>query len=226
MLQGRGRGEDGEANDIEHEERDALEIDDEDFAGEGGDHEEDRPDKKYLNGDDRKKWLEVVPEMIRLDARVIGPRGKCSKEGAEHHAGEGEEGSHVGAGPAPAEIAEFGDRLGEQNLVGVALEVAEDGSAEDGSDDDDAEQRGSDIVVGIRVGRIQKNLAIAVADGAEVFRGHAEERKREPEQEVDVGREALEAEPEFEGEELPKQRHDKSSTRERLIRKLTFCLLR
>ena len=79
--------------------------------------------------------------MIRTDAGVIGPRREGAEEGAEHHAGEGEDGRDERAGPASAEVGELGDGLGEEDLVGVALEVAQDRRAEDGGDDDDAEER-------------------------------------------------------------------------------------
>jgi hypothetical protein len=99
--------------------------------------------------------------------RVWSAHGaKVPQEGAEDHAGEGKERGDEGASPAPAEVGEFGNRLGKQDLVSVALKVAQDRSAEDGGNNDDAEQRRTDVVEGVGVGRIQKNLAIAVADGA------------------------------------------------------------
>ena len=89
--------------------------------------------------------------MIRTDAGVVGPRREGAEERAEDHAGEGEDGGDEGAGPASAEVGELGDGLGKEDLVGVALEVAQDGGAEDGGDDDDAEERGADVVVGVGV---------------------------------------------------------------------------
>ena len=108
----------------------------------------------------------------------------------------------------PPEIAELGDGFGKEKLEGVSLEVAEDRCAEDGGDDDGAEPDGADIVVGVRVGAVEEDFAaVTAADRAEVFGCDAEEREREPEQEVNVGGDALDAELELEGEELPKHGH-------------------
>ena len=57
MLERAGGGEDGDANDVEHEERDALQIDDEDLAGERGDDEEEEPRKKiWTTRMEKKGW--------------------------------------------------------------------------------------------------------------------------------------------------------------------------
>ena len=153
--------------------------------------------------------------------RVWSAQGaKVPRHVAEEQAGEGEDGGDEGAGPASAEVGELGDGLGKEDLVGVALEVAQDGGAEDGGDDDDAEEREADVVVGVGVRPIEQDLAVAVADRAEAFDGDVEERKREPERKVDVGGEALEAELELEGEEFPEQCHVGSSKCEGLVRNL------
>ena len=115
--------------------------------------------------------------------RVWSAQGaKVPRKVPKQHAGEGEDGGDEGASPASAEVGEFGDGLGKEDLVGVALEVAQDGGAEDGGDDDDAEERGADVVEGVGVRAVEKDLAVAVADGAEAFGGNVEEGKREPEQ--------------------------------------------
>ena len=46
------------------------------------------------------------------------------------------------AGPTSAEIGKLRNRLGEEDLIRVALEVAQDGRAEDRGDDDHAEKAG------------------------------------------------------------------------------------
>ncbi len=78
--------------------------------------------------------------MIGADAGMVRPGSERAGEGSEKHAGEGKGGGDEGTGPASAEVGEFGNGLGEDDLVGVALKVAEDGRAEDGGHDDDAEQ--------------------------------------------------------------------------------------
>ena len=145
--------------------------------------------------------------MVGADADVVGPGGEGAEELAEEQSGEGEDGSDEGAGPAAAEVGELGDGLGEEDLDGVALEVAQDGGAEDGGDDDDAEEADADVVVDVGVGAVEEDLAVGVADGAQALAGDVKEVEGEPEQEVDVGRETFEAKLEFEGEELPEHLH-------------------
>ncbi len=145
--------------------------------------------------------------MVGSDADVIGPGGEGAEELAEEKAGEGEDGSDERARPAPAEVGELGDGLGEEDLDGVALEVAQDGGAEDGGDDDDAEEADADVVVDVGVGAVEEDLAVGVADGTPALAGDVEEVEGEPAEEVDVGRETFEAEFEFEDEELPEHLH-------------------
>ncbi len=187
MLERTGGGEDGDANEVEHEQGDTLEIDDEDLAGEGGDSEECRSKEEDLDDENGEEGLEVGPEMIRTDAGVVCPRREGAEEGAEEHARKREDRGDEGSSPTSAEIGELGDGLGKEDLVGVTLEVAEDRGAEDGGNDDDAEERDEEVVESVGVGSIEKDLAIAVADGTEAFRRYAEKGEREPEDEVDVG---------------------------------------
>src|ERR1700683_481075 len=164
--------------------------------------------------------------MIRTDAGMVCPRREGTQVGAQHHPREGEDGRNEGASPSTAQVGEFRNRLGKQDLIGVTLKVAQDRSPEDRSNDDDAKQRRANIVVSVGEGSIEKNLAIAVANRAEALGGNVEKGKRDPDGEVNVGGEALEAELELEGEEFPKLRHVRSSRFEKLIRQLTLGLLR
>jgi hypothetical protein len=100
---------------------------------------------------------------------MVCPRREGTEEGAEEQPRESEYGGDHRASPSPAEVREFGNGLGKDDLVGVALEVAEDRGAEDGGNDDDAEERGTEVVHGVAVGAIEKDLAIAVADRTEAF---------------------------------------------------------
>ena len=117
---------DSDANHIEHEQGDTLQIDDKDFSGKGRDHEECGADEEDLDDKDGEKGLKVGPEMIRTDAGVVCPGCEGADKSAEHHAGEGEYGGNEGASPASAEVGELGDGLRKENLIGVTLEVAED----------------------------------------------------------------------------------------------------
>src|SRR5580693_3780739 len=137
--------------------------------------------------------------MIGTDTSVICPGRERAEEGPKHHAGESEYRCDERSSPASAEVGELGNGLGKKNLVGVALEVAQNRGPEDGGDDDDAEESSADVVERVGECRIPQDLAIAVADGAETFRRNAEEGEREPDKKIHVGREALEAELEFEG---------------------------
>src|ERR1700675_154513 len=125
--------------------------------------------------------------MIRTDASVVRPRREGAEIRSGQHAGKGEDGGNEGARPASAQVGEFRDGLREEDLVSVALEVAKDAGAENSGNDDDAEQRSSDVVKRIGVGRIEQDLAISVADGTEIFRRHVEEGKRQPKRKVNVG---------------------------------------
>ena len=169
-----------DADHVDHEQRHTLQVDDEDFAAEGRDHEEKRAQKKYLDDGDREKRLQISPEIVWSDASMVGPGSEGSKESADECARESKDSGNKGAGPTPAQIGEFRNRLGEQNLVSVALEVAQNRGAEDGRDHDDAEEPDLDVIERIRVGRVEENFAVAVAERAEAFRRNQQERKREP----------------------------------------------
>ncbi len=207
MLQRTRGGKDRDADDVNHKQGDALNVNDKDFPRERGDSEKCRTDQKDLDDDDEEEGLKEAPEMVGANSRLVCPGSERPQPGAEHQAGEGEDGGHKRAGPASAEVGEFRNGFGEQDLVGVALEIAQDGGAEDGRHDDNAKEGGRDVVESVREGRVQENLAIAVADRTKIFGGDTEKGKRGPDHEVDVGGEALEAELKFEGEELPEQRH-------------------
>jgi hypothetical protein len=82
--------------------------------------------------------VEVPAKVAVSDAGVIGPRGERAGGFTEDKPGEAEDGGDEGAGPTSAEVCEFGEGLGEEELVGVALKVAQDGGSEDGGYDDHA----------------------------------------------------------------------------------------
>src|SRR5208283_5433217 len=90
---------------------------------------------------------------------------------------------------------------------GVALEIAQDGSAEDGGDDDDPEKRAADIVIDIGIGAVQQHLAVRVADGSEALAGNIQKAEGEPDGEIDVRRNAVKAKLQLELEELEEHGH-------------------
>src|SRR5580704_3169630 len=138
--------------------------------------------------------------MVGTNARLVCPGSEGSEPRAEHEARERKDGGDERAGPASTKVRELRDGLGKQDLVGVALEIAQDVRAEDCCHNDDAEESGRDVVVSVGEGGVQQDFAIAVANRSEVLRRNAQEGKRDPQQEVDVSGEALEAELEFESE--------------------------
>src|SRR5579871_78886 len=142
---------------------------------------------------------------------MVRPGSECAGVCSEEQAGKGEHSCHERPAPTAAKIREFRNGLGKEDLVSIALEVAQNASTEDGSDDDDTEQRSSDIVERIGIWRIDQDFAVPVANGPEVLRRNVEESKREPDSKVNIGREALETELQFESEELPKECHVVSS---------------
>ena len=107
--------------------------------------------------------------------------------------------------PAAAEVGELGDGLGEDDLVGVALEVAKDGGAEDGGDDDAAEEAEDDVVEAGGVRTVEQDFVVAGVDEVVDRDGH--EGEGEEQREVDVGGEALRAKFELECKEFPELCH-------------------
>jgi hypothetical protein len=185
-VEDRGEGE------VQHQHRDALHIDQEDLAGERGDQEEERAEEEDLDDDDGEERLPVPPRVSAGDAGVVGPGSERPQRLAEDHAREGEDAGDERAGPASAQVGELADGLGEDHLVGVALEVAQHRRAEDGGDDDGPEQGEEAVEDGRRIGPVQQLLAVAGVD--EVFGGDGHEAEQEPQPEVDVGGKALQPE--------------------------------
>src|SRR5471032_11343 len=147
----------------------------------------------------QERWLGPMRAWSAQGARVPKNSPKSRPEKADRG---GER-----PGPASAEVGELRDGLGEEDLDGVALEIAQDGGAEDSGDDDDAEEGDADIVIYVGIGAVEQHLAVGIADGAEALAGDVEEAEGEPDSEVNVGGEALEAELELECEELPEHSH-------------------
>src|ERR1700729_1559476 len=159
--------------------------------------------------------------MVGSYAGVIGPWSKGAKKFSEEQTGEREDGCNKGAGPAASKVGELRNRLGKKNLNSVALEVAQNGGAENRCDDDQAEKADTDIVVNIGVRSVEENLAVGITDRAEAFAGNSKKIKGKPKEKVDVSRKALEAKFELKGKELPEHGHVVFS-----CAGLVFCLIR
>src|SRR5271163_1743774 len=99
--------------------------------------------------------------MAAGNAGVVCPWGELASRPTDHQPAESEDAGHERAGPASAKIRELGDWLGENDLICVALEVAQDRRAEDGGDHDGAEQSQDDIENRGREGAVEQDLVIA-----------------------------------------------------------------
>ncbi len=105
-------------------------------------------------------------------------RRERTKPGSEHHGGETKDGGQEGARPPSPEVCELRHRSGKDELICVALEIAEDRGSENGGDDDNAEKAAASIIQGVRERTIQKDFPVAGAYGSKAFRGDAEKRER------------------------------------------------
>ena len=150
------------------------------------------PRKKIWTTVMRKKACRYQWNGVGGDAGVVGPGSERAGGLAEDESEEDADGGDEGASPAAAEVSELGDGLGEDDLVGVALEVAQDGGAEDGGDDDAAEEGEDEVDEAGGEGAVEQDLVVAGVD--EVVDGDGHEGEGEEEREVDVGGEALRAE--------------------------------
>ena len=140
ILERTGGRKDGVHNQVSEKDNDALQINDEELAGEGGYGEEERTRKKICT-------TVMARNGCRYQPRWPGAIRVWSAQGASVPRAspktmplKAEDGGDEGTCPAAAEISELGDRLGEDELVGVALEVAQDRGAEDGRNDQHAEE--------------------------------------------------------------------------------------
>ena len=88
MLQGPRRRKSRNADQVDHEQRHALKIDDEYFARQGRHREKKRAGEKHLNHDDGKKRLQVPAQVIRANPGVIRPRGQGAEIRPEQQAAE------------------------------------------------------------------------------------------------------------------------------------------
>ena len=86
-----------------------------------------------------------------------------------------------GAEPAAAQVGELGDRLGEDELIGVALKVAEDRGAEDRGDYDRAEEGEDDVEDRRRERPVEIDLVVADIERSPRWRwqGSSEEPERQ-----------------------------------------------
>ena len=79
MLE-RTRGAEGiDADKVEHEDRCALQVDNENLARESGDKEEERTQKENLEDDDGEERLQVPGKMVRADTGVVCPGAKVPR---------------------------------------------------------------------------------------------------------------------------------------------------
>ena len=167
------RREGVDAYDVKHEERGALQIDNEYLAGKRGDEKEQRAEKKDLDDSDREERLHVPEKVVGGNAGVVSPWSERAEVTAEDHPGKRENCCDEGASPASAQVGELIDRLGKQYLHSIALEVAKNRGAEDRGDNYHPEEAGADVVVRVSPRPVEKDFAVGVAYGAEALAGDA-----------------------------------------------------
>ena len=175
MLERAGCDKHRDADDIHHEQRGTLQVHDEDPACQRTDGEEQGAEKEDLHDHDRQERLQVPRQVIRANAGMIRPWGERPEPCTEHHACEYTDAGDKRARPAPAQVGKFRDRLGEQDLIGVTLEITQHGRAENRGNHDDPERRCIGGIDGIRVGTVQQHLAVLEANDAKALGGHGQE---------------------------------------------------
>src|SRR5215469_1169069 len=144
---------------------------------------------------------------------MIRPGSKCAQIRSQQTTGKRKDRRYQRTGPSPSKVGKFRNRLGEEHLVGVALEIAQNGCSEDRSDDNDPKQR--DVYeIEIRcVGLIQQDFAVAGPDRSKTLGGDTEKTEGCPRKEVNVRRNALAPEPELKCEKFAEHFHGCSSWR-------------
>ncbi len=147
---------------VHHEDRDALQVHDEDLARQRRHHEKQRAQKKDLDDHDEQKRLPVPPGVAAGDARVVRPRRQRPGRLADNHARERNNAGHERSCPAATEVRKLRNRLGEDQLQRVALEVAQHGRAEDCGNNDGSKQHEEDIENGRGVGPFRSCLPFPV----------------------------------------------------------------
>src|SRR5277367_6029020 len=205
VLEGAGCRENCGGHQIRHEHCDALQVDDEYFPAERGHAKKQRAEEENLNDGDGEERLQVPPRVAAGDSGVVGPGSQRPRGFPENQPAEGEDGGDKGAGPTPTEVGKLRNRLGEDDLVGVSLEVPEDRRPENCSDDEDPKQAEDCLEDGRRVRSIEKDFVIADVD--EILGGDGKEAQEKPEREIDVSRQALQSKLELKEEEFPELTH-------------------
>ena len=169
-----------DADEVQHEDSRALEVNDEDLARERGNKKKKRAQEEDLDHGNGEERLDIPKEMIWSNAGMVRPGSECAEEAAEDHSRKCEDGRNKRASPATPEVRELRYRLGEQDLNRVTLKIAQDRCAEDRGYHDYTEEACADVVIGVRVRTVEQNLAIGITDRAEALARDTEELEGEP----------------------------------------------
>src|SRR5271156_3812576 len=192
---------------IKHEQSHTLQINHKNLARKRRHCKKKRTQEKDLYYYDRKERLQIPPRMIRPNSQMIRPRSESAEESPKYQAGKRKDGGYERTCPTSAEVGKFRYRFREKDLIGVALEVAQDGRAEYRGDDDQSEKSREPIIGGDGKRSVQQYFSVIVSDRSEIFRGHGEEAEGEPHQEVNVRGQALAPKLQLEFEKFPEQVH-------------------
>ena len=118
----------------------------------------------------------------RPDMRLVEPRHLRADHDGEDHAGEDERDHHERRGEAPGQVLPLGDRRGEEERVGVQLEVAMDRVRHVGRRREHAEDREHEDQLHDHERRIAVDVAQSAADLHRIAR-HRSEGEEEKENE-------------------------------------------
>src|SRR5580658_4426877 len=97
--------------------------------------------------------------MNRRQPGLVCPGHDRADDSAEHQTAENKERDYEGGEPLATEVVELLYRLGEDERVGVLLEVAQDGGAEDCGDQDGPEARELAEAVQQRVRPVEQDFS-------------------------------------------------------------------
>ena len=111
---------------------------------------------------------------------MVRPRRKRAEELSEYQPAERKHTSHERPRPAPPQISELRNRLGEQNLQHVPLEVAQDRRPKDCRNDDDPKKAGTNIIQNVCIRPIQQHLAVGRPNRPKALTRNTEEAEGAP----------------------------------------------
>ncbi|WP_434417335.1 hypothetical protein [Nannocystis pusilla] len=168
---------------VADEEDDALDVDGDEAAGQHADGEEQGADEQPGRDDVDEHRPDVGAGRGDADLVGVDPRHVRADPQAERAAGEHQDGDDVGAEEAAEHERRLAQARGEQQLVGLVLEVAQHRGAGDRRGEDGAHQGEHHDGGAHQPRRVVQHLAAGAAEADDLGRHgeEAEQRQRERE---------------------------------------------